>query len=235
MNLTLEAQQFLFSAHNAILSTHSAKFPEYPFGSVAPYVLNHQGMPTILISTIAEHTKNIIQNNHVSLIIFDQHEDLQANARLTLLARAEQTDKHNGLMRARYLRYLPQAEQYFDMHDFYFYTLHVTGARYIAGFGKMGWIEGDAMQIPSNPLFFEEPGILEHMNQDHVENLKAYCQHFHQVTPSQAEMIGIDSLGFDIRTDAEKNTMLRFNFDSPIQNAQEARAQLVAMAKACRA
>lgn len=232
MNLTLEAQQFLFSTHKGILSTHSSKFEGYPFGSVAPFVLNHQGMPTILISSIAEHTKNIIQNSKVSLVVFENEEDLQANARLTLLANAEQTDKNNDLMRQRYLRYLPQAEQYFDMHDFSFYTLHITHARYIAGFGKMGWIEGGSMQLPSNPLFIEEPGILAHMNEDHVQNLKAYCQHFNQVQANTVEMIGIDSLGFDVRVDGEQ--LLRFQFDASISNAQEARVALVAMAKACK-
>lgn len=232
MNLTFEAQQFLFSTHKGILSTHSSKFVGYPFGSVAPFVLNHQGMPTILISSIAEHTKNIVQNCKVSLVVFENESDLQANARLTLLANAEQTDKNNDLMRQRYLRYLPQAEQYFDMHDFSFYTLQITHARYIAGFGKMGWIEGDSMQIPTNPLFIEEPSILAHMNEDHVDNLKAYCQHFHQVSTNKVEMIGIDSLGFDVCVDSEK--LLRFHFDTPISNAQEARAGLVSMAKACR-
>ncbi len=232
MNLTLEAQQFLFSTHKGILSTQSSKFEGYPFGSVAPFVLNHQGMPTILISSIAEHTKNIIQNSKVSLVVFENEEDLQANARLTLLANAEQTDKNNDLMRQRYLRYLPQAEQYFDMHDFSFYTLHITHARYIAGFGKMGWMEGGSMQLPSNPLFIEEPGILAHMNEDHVQNLKAYCQHFHQVQANTVEMIGIDSLGFDVRVDGEQ--LLRFQFDTSISNAQEARMALVAMAKAFR-
>jgi hypothetical protein len=232
MNLNIEAQQFLFSTHKGILSTHSAKFEGYPFGSVAPFVLNHQGMPTILISSIAEHTKNIIQNAHVSLVVFSSEDDLQANARLTLLAKAEQTDKNNELMRARYLRYIPQAAQYFDMHDFSFYTLHITHARYIAGFGKMGWVEGEAMQIPSNPLFVEEPSILAHMNADHSENLIAYCQHFHHIKTDSADMIGIDSLGFDVRSDTD--TLLRFNFDTPISNAQEARVALVAMAKACR-
>ncbi len=232
MNLNIEAQQFLFSTHKGILSTHSAKFEGYPFGSVAPFVLNHQGMPTILISSIAEHTKNISQNAHVSLVVFSSEDDLQANARLTLLAKAEQTDKQNDLMRARYLRYTPQAAQYFDMHDFSFYTLYITQARYIAGFGKMGWVEGKAMQIPSNPLFVEEPSILAHMNADHSENLKAYCQHFYNVKTDTAEMIGIDSLGFDVRSDAD--TLLRFNFDTPISDAQEARFALVAMAKACR-
>ena len=233
MSLALEAQQFLFSSHKGILSTHSAKFEGYPFGSVAPFVLNHQGMPTILISTIAEHTKNIAQNAHVSLVVFAGEEDLQANARLTLLAIAEQTDKLNPLMRARYLRHIPQAEQYFDMHDFSFYSLHITQARYIAGFGKMGWVEGEHMTIPSNPLFVEEASILEHMNADHQENLSAYCQHYHQVTPQTIEMVGIDSLGFDVRVqDAQ---LLRFNFEQAITNAQEARTALVAMAKACRA
>jgi len=234
MQLAQEAQQFLYCTHKGILSTHSAKFEGFPFGSVAPFVLNHQGFPTILISTIAEHTKNIQKNAQVSLVVFENEDDLQANARLTLLATAEQTDKHNDLMRARYLRYIPQAAQYFDMHDFSLYTLYIKHARYIAGFGKMGWIEGDNMQTPTNPLFFEEPDILAHMNDDHAENLKAYCQHFHQTVPDKVEMIGIDGLGFDARINASEK-IFRFQFESPIRNAQEARIALVAMAKACRA
>jgi putative heme iron utilization protein len=232
MHLSQEAQQFLFSTHKGILSTHSVKFEGYPFGSVAPFVLNHQGMPTILISSIAEHTKNIIHNAHVSLLVFSNEDDLQANARLTLLAKAEQTDKRDALMRARYLRYVPQAASYFDIHDFSFYTLHITHARYIAGFGNMGWIDGKAMQIPSNALFIEEPSILTHMNADHAESLKAYCLHYHQVIAQQVEMIGIDYLGFDVRT--ELGISLRFTFESPINNAQEARSALVAMTKNCR-
>lgn len=232
MNLSLEAQKFLFSTNKGVLSTHSSKFEGYPFGSIAPFVLNHQGMPTILISTIADHTKNIIQNNKVSLVVFNNETDLQANARLTLLANAEQTDKNNALMRERYLRYIPQAGQYFDMHDFHFYTLYITHARYIAGFGKMGWIEGETFQIPTNPLFTEEAGILAHMNADHADNLKSYCLHVHQIHTDTAEMIGIDSRGFDVRTNPE--TILRFHFDTAITNAHEARMALVALAKACR-
>ena len=45
--------------------------PRYPFGSIAPYTLNHDGEPIILISTIAQHTRNIKENNKVSLTVFD--------------------------------------------------------------------------------------------------------------------------------------------------------------------
>jgi len=238
MSLNLEARQFLFSAQKGVLSTHSAKFKGYPFGSVMPFVLNHQGMPAILISSIAEHTKNIMQDSHVSLMIFNDESDVQANARLTLLAKAEQTDKNNGLMKARYLRYLPQAESYFAAHDFTFYILHITQARYIAGFGKMGWVEAVDLQIPTYPLMIEEPDILEHMNQDHVANLTAYCLHCYQVVATSVEMIGIDSLGFDVRVwrtvnQTDQPQILRFVFKQTITTAQEARVALVQMANAC--
>ncbi len=239
MNLNVEAQQFLFSAQKGVLSTHSAKFKGYPFGSVMPFVLNHQGMPAILISSIAEHTKNIMQDSHVSLMLLNDEADVQANSRLTLLAKAEQTDKNNDLMKARYLRYLPQAESYFTMHDFTFYTLHITQARYIAGFGKMGWVEAVDLQIPTYPLMVEEPGILEHMNKDHVANLTAYCLHYYQVVATSVEMIGIDSLGFDVRiwrtvNQTDEPQILRFVFKQTVTTAQEARVALVQMANACR-
>lgn len=143
--LAHEARQFLFSTRHAILSTHSMKYPGFPFGSVAPFVCNQQAEPVILISAIAEHTKNILENPKVSLLVFSGADDLQANARLTLMGEAVHCDKEDEDLRARYLRYLPQAAGYFDMHDFHFYRIQIEHVRYIAGFGRMGWFEGNAL------------------------------------------------------------------------------------------
>lgn len=241
MRLTAEARRFLRSTHSGLLSTFSVRHEGYPYGSVTPFVLDHDGQPLILISTLAEHTKNIIDNCKVSLLVFanaqgNDTQDLLANARLTLLGDAEQTDKTDPLLRARYLRYFPKAEQYFAMHDFYFYRIQITQARYIAGFGKMSWITGAELRSPRTPLAAQEAGILEHMNSDHADSLIAYCQHGHQLTPDHAEMIGIDSDGFDVRAkDAAGSRVLRFDFDAPIHDAQDARAALVSLSKACRA
>ncbi|CAG0959251.1 Heme oxygenase HutZ [Methylophilaceae bacterium] len=232
MSLTSEARQFLRSTQNGILSTASVKFEGYPFGSVAPFVLDHDGQPLILISTIAEHTRNIIANCKVSLLVFAGAEDLHANARLTLLGDAEQTDKNDELLKARYLRYFPSSGQYFEMHDFYFYRIQIRHARYIAGFGNMGWLQGKEFKSPRTPLAAQEAEILEHMNADHAENMIAYCRHFHGISPGSITMLGIDSDGFDVRADGR---ILRFNFDQPIEDALSARTALVAMAKACRA
>lgn len=232
MSLASEARLFLRSTHSAILSTNSVKMGGYPYGSVAPFVLDHDGQPLILISTIAEHTKNIIADCKTSLLVFSGAEDLHANARLTLMGNAEQTDKNDPLLRARYLRYFPSAEQYFEAHDFYFYRIQIQQARYIAGFGRMSWIDGAELRSSRTPLIAQEAGIIEHMNTDHQDNMKAYCLHFYAVSTRTIEMLGIDCDGFDLRTDEQ---ILRFNFEHPISDAASARTALVAMAKACRA
>ena len=238
MRLANEALQFLRSTRSGVLSTFSAKYAGYPFGSVAPFVLDQSGQPVILISTIAEHTHNIVANPKVSLLVFAGDDDLQANARLTLIGEAKLIDKQDVDLRARYLRYLPQAASYFDMHDFNFYRIEIAHIRYIAGFGRMGWIDGTELThtqlLASSALATQEASIIEHMNTDHVHSLVAYCKHFHQIEATHAQMLGIDRDGFDVKvTDAQHNTqVLRFHFNQPIEDAQSARVALVAMSKA---
>lgn len=259
MSLALEARQFLRSTRSGILSTFSTKFPGYPFGSVAPFVLDHSGQPIILISSIAEHTRNILANPKVSLLVFAGDEDLQASARLTLIGEANMIDKEDENLRARYLRYLPQAASYFDTHDFKFYRIEIAQARYIAGFGKMGWVSGDELSadqrsaemisgaklITDSQLASQEAAIIEHMNTDHADSLIAYCKHFHGIDATQAKMLGIDSDGFDVSADvparvkvnakaASQTSILRFNFEQPIHDAQSARVALVGMSKAAK-
>lgn len=232
MSAASEARGFLRTTRSAVLSTHSARFEGYPFGSIAPFVLDHDGNPLILISTIAEHTKNIQKDPRVSLIAFDPASpDMQAGARMTLLGEAKVADKQDGSLRSRYLRYFPQAEQYFDMHDFLFHRILVTQARYIGGFGKIHWIPGEELRPAANQLAGQETAIIDHMNADHTDSLRAYCFHVHGVETVNAVMSGIDTDGFDVRADEK---LLRFTFDEPVTEAQSARAALVAMSKAAR-
>ncbi len=147
MTAATEAREFLATTQSGVLSTHSARFEGYPFGSIAPFVLDDDGNPLILISTIAEHTKNILADPRVSLIAFDPAmPDMQAGARLSLLGKARLVDKQDGALRERYLARFPQAAQYFDMHDFLFYCIEVKQARYIGGFGKIHWVSGEALR-----------------------------------------------------------------------------------------
>ena len=244
MSLAFEARQFLRATRSGVLSTLSAKFSGYPFGSVAPFILDHSGQPVVLISTIAEHTKNITANPKVSLLVFANNEDLQASARLTLIGEAKLINEVDADLRSRYLRYYPQAAGYFETHDFSLYRIEILQARYIAGFGKMGWITADTLLsetlagsellTPSTKLAAQETAIIDHMNADHAHSLVAYAKHFYNIEVSHPQMLGIDSEGFDVSVSIAETIQtktLRFNFEQPVHDAQSARMALVSMSK----
>ncbi len=225
-----EARRFVRGQHSGVLSTLSKRLDGYPFGSVAPFIVDHAGRPVILISDIAEHTKNIVADPRVSLIVQPYSADMQVNGRVTIIGQAVRlpTKDHLG---PRYLRFHPLAEDYFAMHDFHFYRIEPVRIRYIGGFGRIYWVEPEAYLAQEGPLAEQESDIVAHMNADHGENLIAYCRHVHGVETTTATMLGIDPDGFDLRADS---CDLRFDLDTPISNARDARHALVALAQAAR-
>jgi putative heme iron utilization protein len=224
----LTARRLLNHQSFGVLSTHSSDVEGYPFGSIAPYALDYEGQPAILISEIAQHTRNIKQNKKVSLTVFDpKAEDPQASSRLTWIGDAESIDPSETEIRRRYLRYFPSAESYFETHDFSFYRIRLRRARFIGGFGQIFWIEPNSMLV-SNPFRETERGIVEHMNRDHQKALFHYCRVLRGVEVDVVTMTGIDSEGFDMLAGKLK---LRIDFDSPIHTSEEARAALVRLAR----
>lgn len=222
------ARRLLNHQSVGVLSTHSIDVEGYPFGSIAPYVLDYEGEPSILISDIAQHTRNIKLNNKVSLTVFDPRaDDPQAGSRLTWIGDAAIIDPSEMDIRDRYLRYFPSAESYFETHNFSFYRIRLRRARFIGGFGQIFWIEPDAMLV-KNPFRETERGIVEHMNRDHQKALFHYCKLIGRETVDAVTMTGIDSEGFDMLADKRK---LRIDFDSPIHTSEEARANLVRLAR----
>lgn len=222
------ARQLLNRQSMGVLSTQSMDVAGYPFGSITPYILGYNGEPIMLISGIAQHTRNIKQNPKVSLIVFEQNAvDPQASGRLTWIGDAELPDPADTTIRRRYLRYFPSAESYFATHDFAFYTIRLRRARFIGGFGQIYWIEAADMLL-ANPFHETETQIIDHMNQDHQKALLHYCNVLKNVNVTDVTMTGIDSEGFDLLADGRK---LRIDFDSPISTMEKARAELVRLAR----
>ena len=62
---------------------------------------------------------------------------------MTLLGRVEQTDAAG--LRDAYLERHPQASDYLELGDFAFYLLRISEARYVGGFGDMGWLTWDQL------------------------------------------------------------------------------------------
>lgn len=225
------ARSLLASQRHGVLSTISVDLPGYPFGSITPYAVSHQGEPVILISTLAQHTKNILADARVSLTIHDATAtDVQASGRLTWVGDASAVDPADQAARDRYMRYFPDAESYFQAHDFDLYRIALRRARFIGGFGQIHWLE-PAQMVKANPFAESELGIVSHMNEDHAHNLAAYCRAFKGVNPQTVTMLGIDAEGFDVRAD---EATLRFDFEQAIATPEEARQAMVQLAKAAR-
>lgn len=183
---TARAARQLLRAHcYGALSTLSKKFDGHPFGSITPYLVDHDGSLLVLISTLAEHTKNIQNDPRVSLITHNQEDShIQTQGRITvvgtacLVAEREQAGK-------RYLRYFPEAQTYFAMHDFSFYRIVPLALRYIGGFGDIHWVKSDKYQVPPNTLAAEEDALIAKTNAER--------------SAAQGLVIGIDCDGYDLR------------------------------------
>jgi putative heme iron utilization protein len=134
-------RQLLVGERQAVLATISARRAGWPFASVAPYAIDAQGQPLLLLSDLAEHTRNARADPRASLLVQESvADDPQAGARVTLLGTLEQIDDEEA--QSAYVARHALASQYLALGDFRMWRLNVSEARYVNGFGDMGWLEG---------------------------------------------------------------------------------------------
>jgi putative heme iron utilization protein len=131
---------------HAVLATLSSRRDGWPFASAVPYALDETGMPLLLLSELAEHTRNLRADPRASLLVLDStaSEDPQAGARVTFLGTLA-PQIHEAAARLYVSRH-PHASGYLALGDFHVWKLEIDQARYVGGFGDMGWLEGLALQ-----------------------------------------------------------------------------------------
>lgn len=224
-----EARRFCRRQGHGVLSTLSQRLAGYPFGSVSPFILDHAGCPVILISDLAEHTRNIAGDPRVSLIVQPFSQDMQATARLTLVGEARRLPDKDALG-PRYLRYFPQAEAYFDMHDFNFYRITPRRVRWIGGFGKVHWLEPEAYLSEAEGLEEEESALIGRLQREPASSLLAYARCLGVTAPAQVALLGVDPDGFDARVDG---VLMRGEFPVPARDAAALRAAFVSFLQQC--
>ena len=224
------ARELLLKEYQGVLSTQSRALPGYPFGSVVPYCLDEQGRPLILISRIAQHTRNLQQDGRCSLLVGERGAaDIQAAGRLTLLADAQQLEAPSMIEAAamRYFEYFPDARDYHKTHDFDFWVLQPVRARYIGGFGAIHWLD---KVTRANPFAGEpEASMLAHMNADHARAIAHYVALNGLPQDVPARLAGIDGEGFHLRIGQR---LYWLAFPHPCATPIEVRQALVALAQA---
>ena len=182
----------------------------------------------LLISTLAEHTKNIASDPRVSLM-FDgtaETSDRLSGARVTVVARANPSDVASD--RERFLGRHPGAAMYADFPDFGFYRVEPERAHLVDGFGKIEWIDAGNLLLPGDhaALQSSERDIVAHMNADHADAIELYATKLLGHPAGGWQMTGCDPEGCDL---ALNGKVARLEFPTTITDAQSARRALVAL------
>ena len=94
------------------------------------------------LSTLAKHTRNLLERPHAALSISevdDGRDDPQTLTRLSLEGTAAVIDRESGDYQAAakcYLRRLPLAAPRFDFGDFNLFSLNIHASQYVGGFAR---------------------------------------------------------------------------------------------------
>jgi heme iron utilization protein len=218
------------------LSSLSRKHPGFPFGSLMPYALDPAGRPIFLISSMAMHTQNLKADPRCSLFVAQASTegDALGSARATLMGSAEKVEGRELVsVRETYLARHENSRYWADFADFSFFRLQPIDLYYVGGFGVMGWVEaGEYEHAAADPLAEAAPGILAHMNADHVDAMIQLARMHAQIEAIDATMTSIDRLGFYLRLktiDGMKG--VRINFPGEVATSKQTREMLIAMVR----
>jgi putative heme iron utilization protein len=221
------ARQVLAGTFHGVLSTYSREQAGYPFGSVAPYVLDQDGLPLLLLSHLSQHTKNLDADGRCGLTVVDVGDgDVQERGRLSGVG--DVTPSGPDADAERYFCYFPQARIYFEQLGFRFYRFTPRRFHWNAGFATARWFGIDRI-VRANPLSRESQGrIVAHMNQDHGDALRGYLAAADDINDTDGvAMLGIDAEGIDLKV---TNRLRRIPLARAIGSAAQAREVLVEMA-----
>lgn len=176
-----EVRRLLRLGSSGALGTQSASVEGYPFTSSLPYALDGACRPVFLISGLAEHTRNLLADPRASLLVLEGEGGRLDQARVTLLGRVLPVMPEEEVQ-ARYLRYRPEAAGYLALGDFRFFRMEPEKARFIGGFGRMGWV--DACPPPRQLDARTEAGLVDALG---------------RLAPSGVSVLGLDFEGLDVR------------------------------------
>ncbi len=209
----------------------------YPYGSFVTVAFDN-GNPVFLVSTMAEHTRNLQHDPRASLLVVEGgSQDPLANGRVTLLGLCTQVEGDGGTARAAFLTTHPNATYYADFRDFAFWKLRVESIRYIGGYGRMSWVDAaDWHAAEPDPLAALAVDVIAHMNNDHSDAMTLYCKAFSKATDiTAASMTDVDRYGFEMSAvTAEGPRPVRLAFAEPVSTPEGVKAALVAMLKDAR-
>lgn len=229
----ITSRRLIRSCDRGVLSTALAG-SGWPYGSLVMTACDHAARPLLLISDLAEHTKNLGADARASLL-FDGTVGMDnplTGARVTVTGRL--TPSEDDALIARYTARHPDAEMFLGFADFHLFEMDVERAHIVAGFGAIHWIDASDLLFDTDgfgDLAAAEADVVGHMNEDHGDAVALYATKLLGLADGDWKMTGIDPEGIDLR---DGGRTARLDFEKTVHDAESARSILVRMVKAAR-
>jgi putative heme iron utilization protein len=189
-----EARQLWAGRFQAVLTTHSIAEPGYPFGSLVPYCLDREGSALLLLSHLAQHTKNLSADARCGLYVAEATEgDVQQSLRLSGLGGAEPVDPSDRDRHARWFRYFPSSRPYAEQLNFRLYRIRPARFHFNGGFATARWLGRDRVLRHSPLADNEEVSLLRALG-DLTDQLAARWG----ASGTPIRLAGVDPWGLDL-------------------------------------
>jgi heme iron utilization protein len=202
-----------------------------PYCSLVNLASHPDGSPILLISALAVHTRNILADSRVSLMLDERAAgDPLEGARIMLSGHAEPADADKDLLRRRYLNAHPSAEAFVSFQDFSFFRIRPTGTHLVAGFGRIVDLKPEQFLTDltgAEDLLAAEEGAVAHMNADHRDAMGLYATKLLGAAEGDWRCTGCDPEGLDMQ---DGQAALRLDFPERVVEGTALRKMLVRLA-----
>jgi heme oxygenase (biliverdin-IX-beta and delta-forming) len=172
-----------------------------PYCSLVNVATTVGGAPVLLLSKLAVHTKNLLSDARVSLMLDERKEgDPLEGARVMLMGRCVKDD--DAATPVAYLRRHPDAEMYANFSDFSFYRMEIGGAHLVAGFGRIVDLKPQDVLTDiadAKALVDAEADAIAHMNADHADTCRLYATKLLGAPDGGWRCVGIDPEGLELQ------------------------------------
>ncbi|HZL39587.1 MAG TPA: DUF2470 domain-containing protein [Pseudolabrys sp.] len=228
----MAAKKLLREGRSGALATLMAGKGD-PYCSLVNVATDASGAPLMLLSTLAIHTKNLLADNRVSLLLDERKAgDPLEGARVMLMGQcSKNTDSSAASI---YLRRHPEAEQFAGFADFAYYRMAIERVHLVAGFGRIvDLAPQDTLTDISDAqaLVDAEGEAIAHMNADHAEACQLYATKLLGATDGDWRCVGIDPEGLELQNG---RAALRLFFPQRVTGPGPLRAVLKQLAEQAR-
>jgi len=208
-----------------------------PYCSLVNVATHPDGSPILLISRLAVHTRNILDDSRVSLMLDERAEgDPLEGSRIMLMGRAEEAvASDENILRRRYLNTHPSAERFVEFQDFSFYRIRPSAIHLVAGFGRIVDLKPEQFLTDisdAGALLQSEQEAIEHINSDHRDTNSLYATKLLGAEAADWRCAGCDPDGLDLQAGGKT---LRLDFPQRVTGPGELRKMLVQLADQARA